>query len=522
MIPATTKGAVLRCGAAGPRRVTRGKRRQGRLVAANVASRKPSQPKKKPTDLWSSRFLYSDLDEAVTDSAEFCVLPPPWEVELAPVFDKDANEPEFLQAVTETLQSVGPLLRDDPKRVETFRRMVEPERVIIFRVPWVDDDGRKRVNRGFRVQMNQARGPYKGGLRFHPTVNLSILKFLAFEQTFKNALTGLPLGSGKGGADFDPKGKSDGEIMRFCQSFMTELYRHVGPTVDVPAGDIGVGGKEIGYMFGQYKRIVGSFDGGVLTGKGMSYGGSNIRPEATGYGLVYFLSEMVQRKDVAPSLAGLRCAISGSGNVSQFAAEKLLSFGAIPQTFSDSDGTLYKETGFDEADLAVVCHHKNEKRGRLRELEGHAEGWEYFEGMRPWQVGKGYDVALPCATQNEVSLEDALALVQKGVMVVAEGANMPSTPEAVEEFERSGVLFGPAKAANAGGVAVSGLEMAQNAMGIQWTREEVEERLRKIMVDIYDKCDEGSKMVEDGSLRIGADISGFLTVAQAMEEQGHV
>ena len=260
----------------------------------------------------------------------------------------------------------------------------------------------------------------------------------------------------------------------------------------------------------------------MLTGKGMSYGGSNIRLEATGYGLVYFLSEMVQRKDVAPSLAGLRCAISGSGNVSQFAAEKLLSFGAIPQTFSDSDGTLYKETGFDEADLAVVCHHKNEKRGRLRELEGHAEGWEYFEGMRPWQVGKGYDVALPCATQNEVSLEDALALVQKGVMVVAEGANMPSTPEAVEEFERSGVLFGPAKAANAGGVAVSGLEMAQNAMGIQWTREEVEERLRKIMVDIYDKCDEGSKMVEDGSLRIGADISGFLTVAQAMEEQGHV
>jgi len=471
------------------------------------------------------------LENTIGGNYDYCDLPPPWEVgtetailesfdDMMGVFQRDAHEPEFLQAVREVLASVGPLLEKEPEKIATFRRILEPERVIMFRVPWIDDEGKQRVNRGFRVQLNSALGPYKGGLRFHPSVNLSILKFLAFEQAFKNALTGLPLGAGKGGADFDPKGKSDNEIMRFCQSYMTELCRHIGPRTDVPAGDIGVGGREIGYMYGQYKRIVGRFDAGVLTGKSMSFGGSNIRPEATGYGLVYFVDQMVTRSDIAPSLKGLRCALSGSGNVALFAAEKLLHFGAIPQTFSDSNGTLYCEKGFTEEDLEMLTELKNVKRGRLSELAD-VEGFEYFHGSKPWSVAS-FDAALPCATQNEVDLEDAEALVKSGVMVVAEGANMPSTPEAIAHFEENNVQFGPGKAANAGGVAVSGLEMAQNSMGIQWSREEVEERLRQIMVSIYDKCSEGSKMVDGGSLRMGADIMGFVRVAEAMEQQGLV
>mmetsp|Transcript_10479 Transcript_10479/g.26253 ORF Transcript_10479/g.26253 Transcript_10479/m.26253 type:complete len:514 (+) Transcript_10479:169-1710(+) len=450
--------------------------------------------------------------------------------ELARVFEKDAMEPEFIQAVSETLTSIEPLLADGA-HTDTLQRLLEPERVLIFRVPWTDDQGILQVNRGYRVQMNSALGPYKGGLRFHPSVNLSILKFLAFEQTFKNALTGLQLGAGKGGSDFDPKNKSDGEVMRFCQSFMTELHKHIGPEIDVPAGDIGVGGREIGYMYGQYKRLVGKFDAGVLTGKAKSYGGSEIRPEATGYGLVYFLNEMVIRKDIAPSLKGLRCAISGSGNVSQFAAEKLQKFGALVMTLSDSSGTLYCQSGFTEEDLEKICHLKNKLGGRLSEFTQSQEFHGrivYFAGQKPWQMGQ-FDVALPCATQNELDYADAVALVESGCMAVGEGANMPSTPEAIAYFEEHKVHFGPAKAANAGGVAVSGLEMIQNAQGVHWSRQEVEEKLWTLMVNIYDQCEEGARILTEKSggkhqytLRNGADAMGFLRVAEAMEAQGYV
>ena len=438
--------------------------------------------------------------------------------EIGPIFEKDADQPEFLQAVSETLQSIRPLLADDPTKAETFRRLLEPERVAIFRVPWIDDAGRCRVNRGYRVQFSSARGPYKGGLRFHPSVNLSILKFLALEQTFKNALTGMPLGSAKGGSDFDPKGKSAAEVMRFCQSFMTELHRHVGANLDVPAGDIGVGGREIGYLFGHYKRITGAFEAGVLTGKGLSYGGSHIRPEATGFGLVYFLEQMIQRRDVAPSLKGLRVALSGSGNVAQFAVEKLIDLGAIPQTLSDSNGTLFLARGFDKADLDKICRIKK-SGGRLSDLS--IEGAVYWAGEKPWALAYT-DVALPCATQNELDLEDALALVKGGTMAVAEGANVPTTPDAIALLEERGVLFGPAKASNAGGVAVSALEMAQNAQqGQRWTRQEVDDQLKSIMKKIYERCEEGAALV-GGSFRTGADVIGFLEVAEAMEAQGCV
>jgi glutamate dehydrogenase (NADP+) len=445
--------------------------------------------------------------------------------ELESVFEKASKEREFFQAVSETTDNIKHLLlaEEGNKYMGIFKRMIEPERVVIFRVVWIDDNNEPQVNRGYRVQFSSALGPYKGGLRFHPSVDLSILKFLAFEQTFKNALTGMALGSGKGGSDFDPKGKSDAEIMRFCQSFMTELFRHIGPHTDIPAGDIGVGEREIGYMFGQYKRLVGRFDSGTITGKGASYGGSYIRPEATGYGLIYFLQEMVTRRDLAPSLQSLRCAVSGSGNVAQYAVAKLLSLGALPVTMSDSDGTLFCPKGFTEKDLSQICHLKNTLNGRLSEFELPVEGITYIAGRKPWQI-VNVDIALPCATQNELDLEDAISLVSGGLLAVAEGANMPTTPEAISHFEESGVLFGPAKAANAGGVAVSGLEMSQNAQGVlKWSREEVEERLRQIMVNIYDKCEQGGSMSSSsGNLRKGADVIGFLTVAEAMQSQGYV
>eukprot|EP00216_Chloropicon_sp_CCMP2111_P001935 CAMPEP_0198246416 /NCGR_PEP_ID=MMETSP1446-20131203/45961_1 /TAXON_ID=1461542 ORGANISM="Unidentified sp, Strain CCMP2111" /NCGR_SAMPLE_ID=MMETSP1446 /ASSEMBLY_ACC=CAM_ASM_001112 /LENGTH=527 /DNA_ID=CAMNT_0043930737 /DNA_START=552 /DNA_END=2135 /DNA_ORIENTATION=- len=463
----------------------------------------------------SSSYLTSWEDSVCTlDHTEGCRL-------LRNTFDRDSKEPEFLQAVQEAMRSLEPLFIDnDPEFYDIFLRLLEPERVLIFRVAWQDDQGRTQVNRGYRVQFNSALGPYKGGLRFHPSVNLSILKFLAFEQTFKNALTGLPLGSAKGGSDFDPKDKSDGEIMRFCQSFMTELWRHVGPVTDVPAGDIGVGAREIGYLFGQYKRLAGRFEG-AITGKGIEYGGSHIRPEATGYGLIYYLNEMVVNKDIAPSLKGMRCAISGSGNVAQYAAEKLLAFGALPLTMSDSQGSIFVEAGMTEKHLKLVSELKNVRRGRLAELNG-VEGIKYIPGSKPWKLGK-FDVALPCATQNELDLDDASVLVESGCFAVAEGANMPSTPSAIAYFEESGVAFGPAKAANAGGVAVSGLEMSQNAQGMQWSREEVEEQLRKIMVSIYKKCENGANIIgKNGNLNKGADVMGFIAVANAMKHQGCV
>ncbi len=430
---------------------------------------------------------------------------------------RNPGEPEFLQAVGEVLESFEPVVerRGDLVDAGIIDRIVEPERMITFRVSWVDDAGKVRVNRGFRVQFNSAIGPYKGGLRLHPTVNASVIKFLGFEQTFKNSLTGLPMGGAKGGSDFDPKGKSDGEIMRFCQSFMTELYRHIGPNTDVPAGDIGVGAREIGYLYGQYKRICNEF-AGVLTGKGLSYGGSLARTEATGYGLCYFVEEMLDavRQD---SFAGKTVVISGSGNVAIYAAQKAAQLGAKVVAMSDSDGYVYDPAGIN---LDVVREIKEGRRGRIREYADAVPAAVYTQGCRGiWSIK--CDIALPCATQNELDGDAAQTLIDNGVQVVAEGANMPSTPQAVEKFLAAGVLFGPAKAANAGGVAVSGLEMCQNSMRYSWTFEEVDAKLKGIMVGIFHNAYNASKEFgSEGNLVMGANIAGFLKVADAMKWQG--
>ena len=438
---------------------------------------------------------------------------------MAKVIAKNPSEVEFHQAVHEVVETLIPYIEENPKYKEAkiLERMIEPERVILFRVPWLDDKGEIQVNKGFRIEMNSAIGPYKGGLRFHPTVNLGILKFLAFEQVFKNSLTTLPMGGGKGGSDFDPKGKSDNEVMRFCQSFMTELYRHVGPNTDVPAGDIGVGGREIGFLFGQYKRLKNEFTG-VLTGKGLEWGGSKIRPEATGYGATYFAEEMLKENN--ESLKGMTVTISGSGNVAQFATQKVTELGGKVVTLSDSSGFIYDSDGIDTEKLKYIMNLKNVKRGRIKEY-AEKYGVEYHEGQRPW--GIKCDVALPCATQNEINEEEAQMLVSNGCKVVSEGANMPSTPEAVEIFQNNKILYGPGKAANAGGVAVSGLEMSQNSLRISWTREEVDERLKKIMKDIHETCVQFGKE-SDGSVNYvkGANIGGFVKVADAMLAQGAV
>ena len=430
---------------------------------------------------------------------------------------KDAHEPEFIQAVQEVAEAIIPFMNQNQKynSSKLLERMVEPERVIIFRVPWLDDDGKVQVNRGFRVEFNSAIGPYKGGLRFHPSVNLGILKFLGFEQVFKNSLTTLPMGGGKGGSDFDPKGKSDNEVMRFCQSFMTELCKHIGPNTDVPAGDIGVGGREIGYMFGQYKRIRNEFTG-VLTGKGIKWGGSLIRREATGYGCVYFAQNMLAVK--GQSFEGRTVAISGSGNVAQYACEKSTELGAKVVSLSDSSGYIYDASGIDAKKLAFVMHLKNVKRGRIKE---YAEKYdcEFHEG-RPWVVP--CDIALPCATQNELNSEDAKILIANGCICVSEGANMPSTPEAIEVFQASKILFAPGKASNAGGVATSGLEMSQNSTRLSWSREEVDAKLKQIMKDIHISCVEYGSEGDYIDYVKGANIAGFVKVADAMLEQGVV
>ncbi|MBN1556804.1 MAG: NADP-specific glutamate dehydrogenase [Lentisphaerae bacterium] len=432
---------------------------------------------------------------------------------------RNPNEPEFLQAVNEVLETLGPVMErnEDYARERILDRLVEPERQIVFRVPWQDDSGRPQVNRGFRIEFSSAIGPYKGGLRFHPSVNLSILKFLGFEQIFKNALTTLPMGGGKGGSDFDPKGKSDNEVMRFCQSFMTELCRHIGPDTDVPAGDIGVGGREIGYLFGQYKRIRNEFTG-VLTGKGLNWGGSLIRPEATGYGAVYFAEEMLKTR--GETFEGKVCAVSGSGNVAQYTVEKLLQLGAKPVTLSDSGGMIYDKNGIDAEKLAFVMTLKNVRRGRIREYADTFKA-EYIEGRRPW--GVPCDCAFPSATQNEISGEDAGTLLKNGCGLVSEGANMPSAPEAVHRFLDAGMLYGPGKAANAGGVATSGLEMAQNSAHLSWPREEVDRRLHDIMINIHRQCfDTAAEYGQPGNLVAGANIAGFIKVADAMLDQGLV
>ena len=433
------------------------------------------------------------------------------------VKDLNPGESEFLQAVEEVAEIIIPLLENNPrfKGKKILERMVEPERVITFRVPWTDDQGDIHVNRGYRIEMNSAIGPYKGGLRFHPSVNLSILKFLAFEQVFKNALTTLPMGGGKGGANFDPKGKSDMEIMRFCQSFMTELSRHIGPNTDVPAGDIGVGGREIGYMFGQYKRIKNEFTG-VLTGKGLGWGGSLIRPEATGYGNVYFAQNMLAvNKD---SFNGKVVVISGSGNVAQYSCEKATELGAKVVTMSDSSGYIYDKDGIDSEKLSFIMNLKNIKRARIKEYADHY-GCEFHEG-RPW--GVSCDIALPCATQNELNKLEASQLVDSGCICVAEGANMPSTPEAVEVFLNAKILFAPGKASNAGGVATSGLEMSQNSLRMNWTRKEVDSKLKNIMNDIHSQCVEHGKDGDFVNYVKGANIAGFFKVADAMLDQGVV
>ena len=432
---------------------------------------------------------------------------------------RNGNEPEFIQAVTEVAEAVIPFIEINPKynNVMLLERMVEPERVIMFRVPWIDDEGNVQVNRGFRIEMNSAIGPYKGGLRFHPSVNLGILKFLAFEQVFKNSLTTLPMGGGKGGSDFNPKGKSDNEVMRFCQSFMSELFRHIGPNTDVPAGDIGVGGREIGFMFGQYKRLRNEFTG-VLTGKGASWGGSLIRPEATGYGNVYFADQMLKTK--GESFTGKTVVISGSGNVAQYACEKATQLGGKVVTLSDSSGYIYDAEGIDAEKLAFVMELKNVKRGRIKEYAD-KYGCEFHEGQRPWSVK--CDIALPCATQNELIAEEAAVLVANGCICVSEGANMPCTPGAIEVFDEKKILFAPGKASNAGGVAVSGLEMSQNSLRYNWTREEVDAKLHAIMVDIHKACVEyGSETGECINYVKGANIAGFVKVADAMLDQGVV
>lgn len=433
---------------------------------------------------------------------------------------KNGHESEYLQAVQEVLESLEPVVEQMPELEANsiLERIVEPERVIMFRVPWMDDAGKVQVNRGFRVQYNSAIGPYKGGIRFHPSVNLSILKFLGFEQVFKNSLTTLPMGGGKGGSDFDPHGKSDAEVMRFCQSFMTELYRHIGADTDVPAGDIGVGGREVGYMFGQYKRICNEFTG-VLTGKGLQFGGSLIRPEATGYGCVYFAQNMLAVK--GDDFKGKVCAVSGSGNVAQFCAEKLIQLGAKPVTLSDSAGFIYDPDGIDAEKLAFVKELKNVKRGRIKEYADKYPSATYTEGQRPWSVK--CDCAFPCATQNELNGDEAKTLIANGVKLVAEGANMPSTPEAVAAFQGAGVMFAPGKASNAGGVATSGLEMSQNSIRMSWSREEVDEKLKGIMKNIHDNAYAAAKQFGmEGNYVAGANIAGFLKVAQAMIAQGVV
>jgi len=435
------------------------------------------------------------------------------------VLKRNPGEVEFHQAVKEVLDSLGPVLEKHTEYVDAkiLERIVEPERQIMFRVPWQDDKGNIHVNRGFRFEFNSALGPYKGGLRFHPTVTASILKFLGFEQVFKNSLTTLAMGGAKGGSDFDPKGKSDNEVMRFCQSFMTELFRHVGPNTDVPAGDIGVGGREIGFMFGQYKRLCNEFTG-VFTGKGLNWGGSLIRPEATGYGCVYFAQEMLKTR--GDNLEDKVCTISGSGNAAQYTLEKLNQFGAKVVSLSDSNGTIYDPDGIDAEKLAFVLNLKNVRRGRIKEYADNF-GVEYLEGKRPWDIK--CDCAFPSATQNEIDGEDAKTLIENGCTLVAEAANMPSTPEAVEQFLTQKILYGPAKAANAGGVATSGLEMSQNSLRLSWAREDVDERLHNIMIAIHKQCFEAAQEYgQPGNLVMGANIAGFVKVADAMLNQGLV
>jgi glutamate dehydrogenase (NADP+) len=438
---------------------------------------------------------------------------------MAKVEARNPHEPEFLQAVLEVAETVIPFIEEHPKYsvAKVLERIAEPERVIMFRVPWMNDKGEVEVNRGFRIQMNSAIGPYKGGLRFHPTVNLSVLKFLAFEQVFKNSLTTLPMGGGKGGSDFDPKGKSDLEVMRFCQSFMTELAKHIGADTDVPAGDIGVGGREIGYLFGQYKRLRNEFTG-VLTGKGINWGGSLIRPEATGYGCVYFAEEML--KNQGKSFQGKTVVISGSGNVAQYAAEKATQLGGKVVTLSDSNGFIYDPSGINAEKLAWVMELKNVKRGRISEYV-QKFGGEFHQGQTPWNIP--CDIALPCATQNELNGNDAVALTNNGCLAVAEGANMPCTPEAVEVFHQKRILFAPGKASNAGGVATSGLEMSQNSLRLSWSREEVDQRLHNIMINIHEAALKYGKE-SDGYVNYvkGANIAGFVKVADAMLDQGIV
>ena len=439
---------------------------------------------------------------------------------MADLMGRNPGEKEFHQAVREVLESVAPYIMEHPYLLDQkiLERIVEPERIIIFRVPWADDEGEIHVNRGYRVQCSSAIGPYKGGIRFHPSVNLSIMKFLAFEQTFKNSLTTLPMGAAKGGSDFNPKGKSDNEVMRFCQSFMTELHRHIGADTDVPAGDIGVGGREIGYMFGQYKRLRDEFTG-VLTGKGLAWGGSPLRPEATGYGTCYFASAMLSTR--GDSFSGKTVAISGSGNVAQFAAQKALQLGAKVVTMSDSNGYIYDPDGIDEEKLEYIMQLKNIFRGRIREYAEKYPSATYYPEERPWSVK--CDIALPCATQNELDGNQARTLVANGCICVAEGANMPCTPEAIEVFQQAKLLYSPGKASNAGGVATSGLEMTQNSMRLKWTREEVDGHLKRIMTDIHEACVKyGTE--KDGYVNYvkGANIAGFIKVAEAMMSQGLV
>ncbi len=438
---------------------------------------------------------------------------------MARVIAKNPQENEFHQAVREVVECVLPVVETTPvyRQSKILDRIVEPERVIMFRVPWLDDKGEVQVNRGFRIEMNSAIGPYKGGLRFHPSVKLGVLKFLAFEQIFKNALTTLPMGGGKGGSDFDPKGKSDNEVMRFCQAFMSELQRHIGASTDVPAGDVGVGGREIGFLFGQYKKLRNEFVG-VLTGKGLDWGGSLIRPEATGYGAVYFAQNMLATR--GESLEGKVATVSGSGNVAQYTVEKLLQLGAKPVTLSDSNGTIVDEDGINEEKLAWVMELKNVRRGRIREYVDHYKNAKYLEGKRPWSVK--CDVAFPSAIENEIDAEDAKTLVGNGCYVVSEGANMPTVPEGIDIFQGKKILYGPGKAANAGGVAVSGLEMSQNAIHLNWPREEVDGRLQQIMKSIHSACVEHGKDGDRVDYVKGANIAGFIKVADAMIDQGVV
>ena len=438
---------------------------------------------------------------------------------MARIKAKNPGEPEFHQAVEEVAETLIPFIDDNPryKSAKVLERIAEPERVVMFRVPWLNDKGEVEINRGYRIEMNSAIGPYKGGLRFHPTVNLSILKFLAFEQVFKNSLTTLPIGGGKGGSDFDPKGKSDNEVMKFCQSFMTELFRHIGPDTDIPAGDIGVGGREIGFLFGQYKRIRNEFTG-VLTGKGLEWGGSLIRPEATGYGAVYFAEEMLKLK--GDTLKGKVCVVSGSGNVAQYTIQKINQLGGKAVTVSDSNGFIHDSEGIDDGKLSWLMDLKNIRRGRISEYASHY-GVDYIDGQRPWAIK--CDAAFPSATENEITRTDAETLIKNGCKVISEGANMPSTPEAIELYLKNKILYGPGKAANAGGVAVSGLEMTQNSMRLPWLRDEVDDRLRTIISSIHETCIRYGKE-SDGYINYvkGANIGGFVKVADAMIAQGVV